>query len=192
MHGRSGVGDRHVVRIIAPLTHGLTSIVDEADFDAERWFAILQSERVTVWYTAPTAIRMPTIVGAAAVRQHAFPALRLLASVGEPLNPEAVVWGVEAFGRPFHDNWWQTQTGGMMIVKVAAMDVWLGSMGRPLPGIETALVRRTAEQTIDVIETPDSQGRVGAAAWLAIDVPGVPVGRRALPQVLRRRLLPDR
>ncbi len=146
--------------IIAPLTHGLTSIVDEADFDAERWFSILQSERVTVWYTAPTAIRMLMKVGAAAARQHAFPALRLLASVGEPLNPEAVVWGVEAFGRPFHDNWWQTETGGIMIANFAAMDVRPGSMGRPLPGIEAAIVRRTGEQTLEVIETPETQGEL--------------------------------
>ncbi len=146
--------------IIAPLTHGLTSIVDEADFDAERWFSILQSERVTVWYTAPTAIRMLMKIGAAAARQHAFPALRLLASVGEPLNPEAVVWGVEAFGRPFHDNWWQTETGGIMIANFAAMDVRPGSMGRPLPGIEAAIVRRTGEQTLEVIETPDTQGEL--------------------------------
>ena len=146
--------------IIAPLTHGLTSIVDEADFDAQRWFAILQSERVSVWYTAPTAIRMLMKVGAAAARAHAYPALRFLASVGEPLNPEAVVWGVDAFGRPFHDNWWQTETGGIMIANFAAMDVRPGSMGRPLPGIETAIVRRTGEQTIEPIETPDTQGEL--------------------------------
>jgi acetyl-CoA synthetase len=146
--------------IIAPLTHGLTSIVDEADFDAERWFSILQSEHVTVWYTAPTAIRMLMKVGAAAAREHAFPALRLLASVGEPLNPEAVVWGVEAFGRPFHDNWWQTETGGIMIANFPAMDVRPGSMGRPLPGIEAVIVRRTGEHTIEVIETPDTQGEL--------------------------------
>jgi acetyl-CoA synthetase len=146
--------------IIAPLTHGLTSIVDEADFDAERWFSILQSERVTVWYTAPTAIRMLMKGGAAAARQHAFPALRFLASVGEPLNPEAVMWGVDAFGRPFHDNWWQTETGGIMIANFAAMDVRPGSMGRPLPGIEAAIVRRTGEQAIETIETPDTQGEL--------------------------------
>jgi acetyl-CoA synthetase len=146
--------------IIAPLTHGLTSIVDEAEFDAERWFSILQAERVTVWYTAPTAIRMLMKVGAAAARQHRFPALRFLASVGEPLNPEAVVWGVDAFGRPFHDNWWQTETGGIMIANFAATEVRPGSMGRPLPGIEAAIVRRTAEGAIDVVEEPDMQGEL--------------------------------
>ena len=146
--------------IVAPLTHGLTSIVDEADFDADRWYSILRSEQVTVWYTAPTAVRMLMKVGAAAARQHAFPALRFLASVGEPLNPEAVVWGVDAFGRPFHDNWWQTETGGIMIANYAAMDVRPGSMGRPLPGIEAAIVRRTSEQSIAVVDTPGVEGEL--------------------------------
>jgi acetyl-CoA synthetase len=146
--------------IIAPLTHGLMSIVDEADFDAERWYSILSSEHVTVWYTAPTAIRMLMKVGAAAARQHACPSLRLLTSVGEPLNPEAVVWGVDAFDKPFHDNWWQTETGGIMIANFAAMEVRPGSMGRPLPGIEAAIVRRTGENAIEVVKTPDTEGEL--------------------------------
>jgi acetyl-CoA synthetase len=146
--------------IIAPLTHGLTSIVDEADFDAERWYSILAAEKVTVWYTAPTAIRMLMKLGTAAARRHAFPNLRFLASVGEPLNPEAVVWGVDAFGEPFHDNWWQTETGGIMVANFAAMDVRPGSMGRPLPGIEAAIVRRTGNATIDVVDTPDTEGEL--------------------------------
>jgi acetyl-CoA synthetase len=146
--------------IIAPLTHGLTSIVDEADFDAERWYSILKAERVTVWYTAPTAIRMLMKVGTAAARHHAFPALRFLASVGEPLNPEAVMWGIDAFGKPFHDNWWQTETGGIMIANFAAMEVRPGSMGHPLPGIDAAIVRCTGEQTIAVVDAPDTEGEL--------------------------------
>jgi len=109
--------------IIAPLTNGVTSIVDEADFEAERWYRILQDQRVTVWYTAPTAIRMMMKTGVDLVRKFDLRELRFLASVGEPLNPEAVLWGQQAFGRPFHDNWWQTETGGIMIANFAAMDV---------------------------------------------------------------------
>ncbi len=146
--------------IIAPLTHGITSVVDEANFDAERWYSILAAEKVSVWYTAPTAIRMLMKAGAAAARQHAFPDLRLLASVGEPLNPEAVVWGVEAFDRPFHDNWWQTETGGIMISNFLSMEVRPGSMGRPLPGIEAAIVRRTGDTTIEIVDTPDTEGEL--------------------------------
>ncbi len=146
--------------IVAPLTNGVTSIVDEADFDAERWYRLLQDQRVTVWYTAPTAIRMMMKGGAAAVHRYDLRALRFLASVGEPLNPEAVVWGQEAFGRPFHDNWWQTETGGIMIANYASMDIRPGSMGRPLPGIEAAIVWKTGEETIEVVTEPGVQGEL--------------------------------
>jgi acetyl-CoA synthetase len=146
--------------IIAPLTSGITSVVDEADFDVERWYGILAAERVTVWYTAPTAIRMLMKAGAEPVRRHDLGALRFCASVGEPLNPEAVVWGAEVLGRPFHDNWWQTETGGIMIANFAAMDIRPGSMGRPLPGIEAAIVRRTAGGGVEVVEAPDEQGEL--------------------------------
>jgi len=139
--------------IIAPLTRGLTSIVDEADFDAERWHTILGTEKVTVWYTAPTAIRMMMKVGLEAAQKHHLPLLRFLASVGEPLNPEAVMWGVDAFGRPFHDNWWQTETGGIMVANFAAMEIRPGSMGRPLPGIDVAIVRHTGENSLEVVDT---------------------------------------
>ena len=128
--------------IIAPLALGLTSVVDECDFDAERWYRILEEERVTVWYTAPTAIRMMMRAGTEMAREHALPELRFIASVGEALNPEAVRWGVEAFGLPIHDNWWQTETGGIMIANLAAADIRPGSMGRPLPGIDVAILRR--------------------------------------------------
>jgi acetyl-CoA synthetase len=146
--------------IIAPLTHGITSIVDEADFDAERWYEVLQRERVSVWYTAPTAIRMLMKAGLDVAHGHRFDALRFLASVGEPLNPEAVTWGVDAVGRPFHDNWWQTETGGIMIANFAALDIRPGSMGRPLPGIDAAIVRRTGSDTVEVIDTPDTNGEL--------------------------------
>ncbi|CBK43524.1 Acetyl-CoA synthetase [Nitrospira defluvii] len=146
--------------IIAPLTNGLTCIVDEADFDAERWYGILQDHRVSVWYTAPTAIRMMMKVGVDLVRKYDLRPLRFLASVGEPLNPEAVVWGEKAFGRPFHDNWWQTETGGIMIANYAAMDVHPGSMGRPLPGIEAGIVKKTESGGVEVVDQPDVQGEL--------------------------------
>jgi acetyl-CoA synthetase len=146
--------------IIAPLTNGVTSIIDEEEFDAERWYRIIRDERVTVWYTAPTAIRMMMKAGTDLPRQYDLSSLRFLASVGEPLNPEAVAWGVEAFGLPFHDNWWQTETGGIMIANFASMDIRPGSMGRPLPGIEAAIVRRTGDVDVEVIDEPDVQGEL--------------------------------
>jgi acetyl-CoA synthetase len=146
--------------IIAPLTNGIASIVDEADFEADRWYRILQDQRISIWYTAPTAIRMMMKGGIELVRKYDLRHLRFLASVGEPLNPEAVVWGQEAFGQPFHDNWWQTETGGIMIANYAAMDIRPGSMGRPLPGIEAAIVRKTGSGTIEVVEKPGEQGEL--------------------------------
>jgi acetyl-CoA synthetase len=146
--------------IIAPLTNGITSIVDEADFDVERWYGILESQRVSVWYTAPTAIRMLMKGGTALARKRSFPALRFLASVGEPLNPEAVIWGQEAFGRPFHDNWWQTETGGIMIANFPSMEVRPGSMGKPLPGITAGIVRRDGAGNVVELGESDQQGEL--------------------------------
>ncbi len=146
--------------MIAPLTNGVTMIVDEADFDAERWYGILQAQKITVWYTAPTAIRMLMKAGTDIVRNYDLHALRFLASVGEPLNPEAVVWGQKAFGIPFHDNWWQTETGGIMIANYAAMDIRPGSMGKPLPGIEAAIVNKNEEGRVEIVTSPATQGEL--------------------------------
>jgi acetyl-CoA synthetase len=131
--------------IIAPLTHGVTSVVDQGDFDARRWYETLAEQRVTVWYTAPTAIRMLMRAGAPLAAEHDLEALRFIASVGEPLNAEAVIWGQQTLGRPVHDNWWQTETGGIMIANFAGADLKPGSMGRPLPGIDAAVAVRDAD-----------------------------------------------
>jgi acetyl-CoA synthetase len=128
--------------VIAPLARGVTSVVDEAEFDADRWYGILEHERVNVWYTAPTAVRMLMKVGGELAEEHDLSALRFVASVGEPLNPEAVTWAVEWLGLPIHDNWWQTETGGIMIGNLATTAVRPGSMGRPLPGVEAAVLER--------------------------------------------------
>jgi acetyl-CoA synthetase len=146
--------------IISPLTNGVTSIVDEGDFDAERWYHVLEEQKVSVWYTAPTAVRMMMKGGAELARRHQFPALRFIGSVGEPLNPQAVVWGQQAFGLPIHDNWWQTETGGIMVANYAAMDIKPGSMGKPLPGIDCAIVKRRDDGTVEVVEEPDVEGEL--------------------------------
>ncbi|SMX36475.1 acetate--CoA ligase [Maliponia aquimaris] len=131
--------------IISPLVNGVTMLVDEAKFDLDRWYGMLQRERVQIWYTAPTAIRMMMRAGKEAAKPYDFSALEFLASVGEPLNPEGVVWGREVFGHAFHDNWWQTETGGIMIANTAAMDIRPGSMGKPLPGITAGVVDTEGE-----------------------------------------------
>jgi acetyl-CoA synthetase len=151
--------------IVTPLLHGVTSVVDEAEFEAERWYRILQDEKVSVWYTAPTAIRMLMRAGTALARTHSFDELRFIASVGEPLNPEAVWWGMEAFGMPIHDNWWQTETGGIMIANTAAMDIKPGSMGQPLPGVDAAIAQRTGGGITFVTEKDRNGELVLRAGW---------------------------
>jgi len=152
--------------IIAPLLHGVTSVVDREEFDAERWYGILQTQGVTVWYTAPTAIRMLMKAGEALARAYRFDTLRFIASVGEPLNPEAVWWGKTVLGLPIHDNWWQTETGGIMIANTPAFDIKPGSMGRPLPGVEAAIVERRADGTVQPIATPGVEGELALkAGW---------------------------
>jgi acetyl-CoA synthetase len=152
--------------IIAPLTNGITSVVHDGDFDARRWYEILRDERVTVWYTAPTAVRMLMKAGSALAQSQSLPDLRFIASVGEPLNPEAVRWGIEAFGLPIHDNWWQTETGGIMIANFRALEIRPGSMGRPLPGIDAAIVKVTATGEVEVVDAPGEEGELALrAGW---------------------------
>ncbi|MFE2183430.1 acetate--CoA ligase [Streptomyces sp. NPDC059455] len=158
--------------IIAPLVHGATVVVDEGDFDTRRWYRILQEQRVSVWYTAPTALRM--LMRATPRRgPHDLPAsydlscLRFIASVGEPLNPEAVVWGRDVLGLPVHDNWWQTETGCIMIANFAACEIRPGSMGRPLPGVEAAVLTcgedgraQVADGRVRVEDRPGAEGEL--------------------------------
>jgi acetyl-CoA synthetase len=145
--------------VLAPLLHGVTCVVDEGDFDAERWYRILEEQLVTVWYTAPTAIRMLMKAGVEVARRHRRPALRFIASVGEPLNAEAVWWGLEALGLPIHDNWWQTETGGIIVGNTLSQDIKPGSMGRPLPGVTVAIVQRLGDR-LEVVEEPDKDGEL--------------------------------
>jgi acetyl-CoA synthetase len=146
--------------IIAPLLHGVTNLIDEGDFDADRWYGILEKQRVTVWYTAPTAIRMLMRIPGEPRSRFDLRRLRLIASVGEPLNPSAVMWGQQALGLPIHDNWWQTETGGIMISNYPSMEIRPGSMGKPLPGVEAAIVRRSSDESVQVVEPPDQEGEL--------------------------------
>ncbi len=177
--------------IIAPLALGTTMVVDEGEFDAERWYELLIRERVNVWYTAPTAIRMLMRVGTEVARSHTvksgtdqsgrFPDLRFIASVGEPLAASAVQWGVEALGQPIHDNWWQTETGGIMVANGPDEDVVPGSMGRPLPGVTAAVL------------AVDDEGRLrfddgGAVIELGPGEPGMLALRPGWPSQFRAYL----
>ena len=150
--------------IIAPLCLGATMIVDEAEFEVERWYHILEQQQVNVWYSAPTAIRMLMKAGNEVRAQYDLSNLRFIASVGEPLNPEAVVWSEQVLGLPFHDNWWQTETGAIMIANYASVPIKPGSMGLPLPGIEAGIIKRTKkageQSTLEVLSKANQIGEL--------------------------------
>ncbi len=131
--------------IISPLANGVTTIVDEAEFDAQRWYEVLERHAVDVFYTAPTAIRMLQRAGDEVAAGADLSQLRLVASVGEPLDADAVRWCQRTFGVPVIDTWWQTETGGIMISNHRSQPVRPGSMGRPLPGIEVGLLECDAD-----------------------------------------------
>lgn len=135
--------------MFGPWSNGVTQVISEAGFSARRWYDFLDRHKVTVWYTAPTAIRMLMKAGDELPRSHSFDALRHMCSVGEPLNPEAVIWANKVFGMPFHDNWWQTETGAIMIANYPIQDVRPGSMGRPFPGITAGIIDDELEELGD-------------------------------------------
>ncbi|MFQ3234779.1 MAG: acetyl-CoA synthetase [Paraglaciecola sp.] len=146
--------------IISPLCNRATLIVDEGEFDPARWYRILANEKVNVWYTAPTAIRMLIKAGNELRNQYDLSALRFIASVGEPLNPEAVIWSQKILGLPFHDNWWQTETGGIMLANFASEQIRPGSMGRPLPGIQAGIVKQKSKGEVIQLMGPNETGEL--------------------------------
>jgi acetyl-CoA synthetase len=144
--------------IIAPWALGATEVVVDAGFSSDRWYETIEKHRVSMWYTAPTAIRMLMRDGLEPVRRHDLSSLRHMCSVGEPLNPEAVRWGREAFGLDFHDTFWQTETGSIVVTNLPGMPVKPGSMGRPFPALEAAIVDPRSGEPIT------EPGRVGLIA----------------------------
>ncbi len=126
--------------ILGSWSNGVTSVVYAGRFDAAKWYEILEKYKITIWYTAPTAVRMLMGAGIDLVKKYNLKKLRHLCSVGEPLNPEAIRWGLKAFGLPFHDTWWQTETGAICIANYPSMDIRIGSMGKPFPGLTAEII----------------------------------------------------
>jgi len=143
--------------IIGPWANGVTQSVLDAGFNSEKWYQFIEKRKITVWYTAPTAIRLLMKDGTAAVQKYDLGSLRHLISVGEPLNAEAVVWSEEAFGRPFHDSYWQTETGAIVITNYPGMKIKPGSMGKPFPGITATVVD---QKTFEPIKTTGTVGLI--------------------------------
>ena len=144
--------------IITPWIHGVTNIVDENEFDANRWYKILEDEKISVWYTAPTAIRRLMRIDHEPTKEYDLSNLRLIQSVGEPLNPEAVIWGEEKLKLPIHDNWWQTETGGIMISNLISQTIRPGSMGKPLPGIQAGIIHQNDDGTVSEVTEAGKEG----------------------------------
>ncbi|MFI5111472.1 MAG: AMP-binding protein [Terriglobales bacterium] len=143
--------------IIGPWSNGITQVVLDSGFNAERWYEFIAKRRVTVWYSAPTAIRLLMKEGNEIPRKHDLSSLRYLASVGEPLNAEAVIWSQEMFGKPFHDTFWQTETGCIVITNFPGMRIKPGSMGKPFPGITATVLN---PKTYEPINQPGVAGLI--------------------------------
>jgi acetyl-CoA synthetase len=150
--------------IIGPWANGITQCVLDAGFRADTWYRFIETHKITIWYSAPTAIRSLMKEGTEPVRQYDLSSLRHMCSVGEPLNAEAVIWSGEAFGLTFHDTFWQTETGSMMICNYPGMRIKPGSMGKPFPGI-----------TADVVDmkTYEPVKKSGGVGLIAV-IPGWP------------------
>jgi acetyl-CoA synthetase len=152
--------------VIAPLLCGAMVVLDDSPFDAEHWLDILECERVAAWYASPTGLRMLRRVLEGDARERAFPALRVLASVGEPLSADVALWARSRFGAPVLDTWWQTETGGIMIAGTADNGAPLGSMGRAMTGVEAALARPGGAGGLELIDETEAEGElVLHAGW---------------------------
>jgi acetyl-CoA synthetase len=145
--------------IISPMVNGITNIVDEEEFDALRWYSILEEHCVNVWYTSPTAVRRLMRLEIKPLDRYNLANLRLMHSVGEPLQAEEVIWAEKTFGMPIYDNWWQTETGGIMISNYVSMEVRPGSMGKPIPGIKAA-IGKIEEKGICFLTKPGEPGHL--------------------------------
>ncbi len=145
--------------IIGPWSLGATQCVLDSGFTSAAWYQFIQDNKVTVWYSAPTAIRSLMRDGDELVKQFDLSSLRNLASVGEPLNAEAVIWSEKVYGLPFHDTFWQTETGAMMITNFPGMKIKPGSMGKPFPGIEAGIL------DLNTHEPVQEPGTVGLIAF---------------------------
>ncbi|WP_040948557.1 acetate--CoA ligase [Gorillibacterium massiliense] len=126
--------------IFAPWLNGVTNIIRGGRFSPKDWYETIERFGVTVWYSAPTAFRMLMGAGDEAAEQFDLSSLRHVLSVGEPLNPEVVRWGMKVYDRRIHDTWWMTETGGQLICNYPSMEIRPGSMGKPIPGVEAAIV----------------------------------------------------
>jgi len=147
--------------IIGPWLCAVTNVIRGGRFSPDDWYSTIQKNRITVWYSAPTAFRMLMSAGDEIVKKYDLSSLRHILSVGEPLNPEVVRWGVQVFDLRIHDNWWMTETGAQLISNFPSMEIRPGSMGKPIPGVEAAILDDKGE-----ILPPNRMGNLAIkAGW---------------------------
>ena len=132
--------------IFGPWLAGASNVVVGGRFSPEAWYQTIEDYGITVWYSAPTAFRMLMGAGDELVKKFDLRSLRHILSVGEPLNPEVVRWGVKVFSLRIHDTWWMTETGAQLVCNYPCMEIKPGSMGKPLPGIKAAIVDNQGEE----------------------------------------------
>ena len=135
-----------VYGIWGPWLNGISQVVYNGRYDAEKWYSIIEKYKVTVWYTAPTALRMLMKDGSEIIKKYNLSSLRYICSVGEPLNPEVIKWGLKVYNLPIHDNWWQTETGSIMIANYRSLPIKPGSMGKPFPGICAKIINAKGKE----------------------------------------------
>ncbi|WP_212925211.1 acetate--CoA ligase [Oceanobacillus sp. J11TS1] len=126
--------------IFGPWLNGASNLVRGGRFSPEDWYLTIEKYGVTVWLSAPTAFRRLMAVGDNVTQEYNLSSLRHILSVGEPLNAEVVHWGMKVYGLRIHDHWWMTETGGVIIANFRSMKLKPGSMGKPFPGIEAAIL----------------------------------------------------
>jgi acetyl-CoA synthetase len=126
--------------IFGPWLVGASNVIVGGRFAPEYWYQTIEDFGVTVWYSAPTAFRMLMGAGDEVVKKYDLSSLRHILSVGEPLNPEVIRWGLKVFNLRIHDTWWMTETGAQLICNYPCMEIKPGSMGKPIPGVKAAIV----------------------------------------------------
>ncbi|SFA39522.1 acetyl-CoA synthetase [Parageobacillus thermantarcticus] len=126
--------------IFGPWLCGASNVIVGGRFSPDAWYQTIQDFGVTVWYSAPTAFRMLMGAGDEIVKKYDLSSLRHILSVGEPLNPEVIRWGMKVFQRRIHDTWWMTETGAHLICNYPCMEIKPGSMGKPIPGVKAAII----------------------------------------------------
>lgn len=160
----------HSYVVYAPLMHGLSVVINEGapDYPApDAWWNIIEKYKVSIFYTSPTALRMFMRMGDEHITKHAMPSLKVLGTVGEPINPEVWHWYHDVIGKkrcPVIDTWWQTETGGFMIAPTLGLDrnalLKAGSATTPMPTIQAV-----------VLDEHGNQVPAGTKGYLAIKNP---------------------